>query len=309
MNVNPLVSIALCTYNGEKFLNKQVDSLLSQDYKNIEIIIVDDSSKDSTLAILEEYQQKDSRIKLFRNRHNLGYTKNFEKALTLCTGKYIAFADQDDIWEKDKISICTQAIEGHIMVYHNSDFIDASDKPMNDYTVASRLRVYEGDSCLPFLAANCVHGHAVLFDSSLKKYLFPFNPKFSHDWWLAYVAFNIGPVKYMDKVLVHYRQHTGSITDTFQLRPKKNSRSKRVKGIERMSINLEMLKYCAEFKYNKDADLIKEAYHSFSNLAKGKAKLKAFWFLVKYFDLLFYIRSHIKSTFSKVNYVRKVCFD
>lgn len=309
MTVSPLVSIALCTYNGEKFLVKQLDSLLSQDYENIEIIIVDDCSKDNTFIILKDYQQKDMRIKLYRNERNLGYTKNFEKALTLCTGKYIAFADQDDIWETDKISLCTEAIKDHVMIYHNSDFIDTSDKPMGDGTVASRLRVYEGDSCLPFLIANCVHGHAVLFDSTLKKYLLPFNEKFSHDWWLAYVAFNIGAVKYLDKVLVHYRQHTNSVTDTFQLRPRKSLETKPVKGIERMSVNLDMLKQCAEFKYNKDAALMREAYYLLSNLAKGKEKLKSFWFLVKHFELLFYIRNQIKSNFSKVNYVRKVCFN
>src|SRR5581483_6393778 len=109
MRNEPLVSIALCTYNGEKFLRKQLDSLLLQDYNNIEIIIVDDRSTDNTWHIVQEYAKKDTRIFAYRNHQNIGYIRNFEKAILLCRGDYIALADQDDIRESRKIQILTNA--------------------------------------------------------------------------------------------------------------------------------------------------------------------------------------------------------
>ena len=75
---NPLVSIALCTYNGERYLARQLDTLIEQDYPNLEIIITDDVSSDGTLEILKQYREKDSRIQFHQNAENLGFIKNFE---------------------------------------------------------------------------------------------------------------------------------------------------------------------------------------------------------------------------------------
>src|SRR5215468_9284257 len=98
MNVagRPLVSIALCTYNGEKFLQKQLDSLLEQTYPNIEIIAVDDASTDNTWRILMNSAKRYSnKLKLYKNEKNLGYSLNFERAIKLCRGDFIALSDQD----------------------------------------------------------------------------------------------------------------------------------------------------------------------------------------------------------------------
>ena len=102
---DPLISIALCTYNGERFVREQLDSLVNQTYKNIEIIAVDDHSSDQTFAILENYKSKFKNIRTFQNNANLGFRKNFEKALRECTGEYIALSDQDDVWRLDKIAV------------------------------------------------------------------------------------------------------------------------------------------------------------------------------------------------------------
>src|ERR1700761_5678732 len=98
---NSLVSIALCTYNGEQFIDSQLDSILAQSYPNIEIIAVDDCSTDATWEVLQDYAQKDKRVRACRNEHNLGHTLNFQKAIALATGEYIALCDQDDIWVAD----------------------------------------------------------------------------------------------------------------------------------------------------------------------------------------------------------------
>ena len=131
MDSLPLISIALCTYNGEEFIRQQLNSLLNQTYTNIEIIAVDDFSIDRTVAILQEYAALDRRLNIFTNEHNLGYTNNFEKALNLCNGDLIAICDQDDIWHPDKLKIQSELMSGHELLYHDSEFIDESGKSMN----------------------------------------------------------------------------------------------------------------------------------------------------------------------------------
>ena len=107
----PLVSIALCIYNGERFLKEQLETLVNQTYKNIEIVAVDDCSTDSSVLILETYKAKYPFINIHRNARNLGYVKNFEKAISLCKGDFIALSDQDDIWDPDKIKLQAAQIE------------------------------------------------------------------------------------------------------------------------------------------------------------------------------------------------------
>jgi glycosyltransferase involved in cell wall biosynthesis len=103
MTEQPLVSVAMCTYNGEKFINLQLDSILAQTYHNLELVIVDDGSTDETFNIISDYAKKDGRIKCFKNEVNLGFNKNYERAIKLTTGEFIAISDQDDIWLPHKM--------------------------------------------------------------------------------------------------------------------------------------------------------------------------------------------------------------
>jgi len=304
----PLVSIAVCTYNGERFLKKQIDSILAQDYTNIELIAVDDRSVDGTWNMLQEYAQKDKRLHAYQNEKNQGYARNFEKAITLCTGDYIALADQDDIWEISKIRTLMDSIGDAIMVYHDSDFIDEQDVRIGDKTMASRFRMYDGESTLPLLLSNCISGHAALFNKKLVKFILPFNDAKYHDWWIAYVSFNVGKVKFVNEVLVHYRQHQTSITDTLKRR-EENAVPKRLKGLDRLSVDEKWLNYCVNFKYNKEPALINEATNLFINLTRGEGRLRCMAFMMKNFDLLFYIITYKRKGFiSRLNFVRKLCF-
>jgi glycosyltransferase involved in cell wall biosynthesis len=304
----PIVSIALCTYNGEKFLKKQVDSILLQDYLHLEIVVIDDCSTDDTYRILIDYQLKDSRIILSQNKQNLGYTRNFEKAIMHCSGQYIALADQDDVWETNKISEMVKVMDGNLLVYHDSDFIDDQDRRIGADSMASRSRMYDGESSLPFILYNCVSGHASLFDRKLLGYVLPFQEGFYHDWWIAYVAFNVGRVKFLNKVLVHYRQHQQNVTDVLEIRKRKKRRRRSATGkLKRMSVDLDFLRYRAGFKFNREPELIKEVDHIFEDLSHGKNRAYAFSFLYKHFDLLFYIPYRPKGFFSKINLLRKIC--
>lgn len=105
-----LVSIALAAYNGKKFITEQIESILDQSFQDFEIIIRDDCSTDGTYDLLRQFARKDSRIIIKKNEHNLGFSKNFKLIVDDCTGKYIAFSDQDDIWEPKHLEILLSII-------------------------------------------------------------------------------------------------------------------------------------------------------------------------------------------------------
>ncbi|MDP3588873.1 MAG: glycosyltransferase family 2 protein [Sulfuricurvum sp.] len=204
----PLISIAMATYNGEQFLAHQLDSILFQSYTNIEIIICDDKSTDTTHEILRHYAQEDRRIQLFFNEKNIGLVKNFEKAISLCTGEYIALADQDDIWEKNKIAILLQSMCTADLIHSNAQLIDD-----NGAVFASSYSHYShkqlDKDIYSYLMGNNVTGCTSLFSRQLLTNALPFPQDiFVHDWWLALCAFKHGGIIYCDQPLINYRQHS-----------------------------------------------------------------------------------------------------
>jgi glycosyltransferase involved in cell wall biosynthesis len=111
------VSVVMCTYNGERYLREQLDSIISQTYPVSEIIVQDDCSTDETLVILSEY---DPYIKLFKNKENKGYNENFRSALYKASGDLIAISDQDDLWAKDKIEKLVTNIGDNFLIFSKS---------------------------------------------------------------------------------------------------------------------------------------------------------------------------------------------
>lgn len=207
MKKYPLVSIAMATYNGEQFLAQQLDSILSQSYANIEIIICDDGSTDATCEILQHYAQKGGNIQCFFNETNKGLVKNFEKALLLCTGDYIALADQDDIWRHDKIAILVDTIGEADLVHSDAHLIDDTGVVFaTSYSLYSHKNLHK--DIYSYCMENNVTGCTSLFSRSLLTNALPF-PKgiFVHDWWLALCAYQHRGIVYCDQPLIDYRQH------------------------------------------------------------------------------------------------------
>ncbi len=206
----PLVSVVIATYNGEVFLKQQLDSIINQTYKHLEIIIVDDCSTDNTTALVKEYQQHNSNIKLFINEKNLGYVKNFEKGMLLASGEFIAPCDQDDIWCDDKIATLIAQKGNHEIVYGNSELIDDNGKSLNKKL--SEVKHFESfNDCLNYTIGNTVPGHGMLIDKDVIQRCIPFPTMIPHDFWIGFVATCKGEIKYIDKVLVQYRQHTANV--------------------------------------------------------------------------------------------------
>ena len=279
--ISPLVSIALCTYNGDKFLEEQLDSLINQTYQNIEIIIIDDFSSDQTIEIIKRYVAKFETIHLHQNEVNLGYVKNFEKAIGLCNGEFIALCDQDDIWAHEKINLLFNNIENNALIYHDSEFIDGKGTPLRK-NLSERLNMYEGSSSCPFFFYNSVSGHSIMFRKSLIGSILPFNENYYHDWQIAIIATAHGGIKYLNQTLVKYRQHELSNTDFLRIKTKRAKKNKLT--------NLNWLKF-VQSKLKNDFYLA-EIISCLNDYDKVKivSRMKLFQILLKNYNLLFYMK-------------------
>lgn len=296
----PLVSIALCTYNGEKHLVEQLDSLVNQTYNNLEIIVVDDCSEDSTLNILKQYKAEYPFFKVYQNRQNLGYIKNFEKAISLCNGDFIALSDQDDIWDSQKIALLTKSINHNILIYHDSEFIDEKEQSLG-MSMSDILNMYHGNSYKPFLFFNCISGHAIFFKRELINYCLPFPKEIFHDRWMAFVATNIGSIGYISKKLVHYRQHERSDTNILKL--KRANIKPATTGKNKIITIIKELEIFCKYPNIKDKKFISKLHKYYERRLKLYLCIKLVIFIFSHYKSLLYISK--KDALSKFNFIFK----
>lgn len=209
----PLISVAICTYNGASYILEQLDSILAQDYSRLEIIIVDDASTDYTVEILQSIQ--DERIVLYQNPINLGYNANFERCLKYCTGDYIAISDQDDIWEIDKLSKMLAGISDSDLIYCDSGVIDGHGNKTGEF-FSQRYAMKHNPTVLNLLFSNMISGHAMLFKREILPIVIPFPENFFYDWWITLcLAGKAAKIKYLPEILVWHREHHTAVTDSF----------------------------------------------------------------------------------------------
>ena len=205
----PRVSVAMCTYNGAQFVTAQLESILNQTCRDLEVVIVDDASTDETPDILERFQHKDSRIRLLRNEVNQGFLKNFERALDACSADIIALADQDDIWFENKIEVLLGELDDNLLVYSNVSLIDELGEPLD--AVFPSVKRLSGHCALALIMNNCVTGHACLIRRELLNQALPFPEGVRvHDQWLAIVAAASGRLRASDQFLSLYRKHSNN---------------------------------------------------------------------------------------------------
>jgi glycosyltransferase involved in cell wall biosynthesis len=203
----PLVSIALCVYNGERYLREQLDSILAQEGVRLEIVAVDDCSTDGSLALLQEYAARVPRMRVFENEANLGHLQSFDKAMALCDGPFIAPSDQDDIWEPSKLRRLYDALGDADLAYCDSAYIDGDGTPLGGSVAHDLGEMHAGHDAVPFLFQNTASGHALLLRREVFDLARPFPELLYHDWWLALKAADRRGVVYVDAPLVRFRRH------------------------------------------------------------------------------------------------------
>jgi glycosyltransferase involved in cell wall biosynthesis len=299
--MKPLVSIALCTYNGSRYLAAQLESLCGQTYRQVEVILVDDGSTDNTISIAGSFKERLD-IKLYCNEQNLGFIKNFEKAVSLCTGEYIALCDQDDIWVPEKIETLMKLVQDCILVYSDSELVDEHGKSLHK-RVSDVVNPIRESKPLPLLFNNCAPGNTLLFKKELLKYALPFPSTIFHDWWLMYTAATIGKIAYSDKPLVQYRQHTGNITNMDHHR-KERARDSKQTRLERTIHNLEEFQTLNQRAGVKNT-LLEKALYLYKNKNKLTFDLTLFLFLMKHKRDFYFILK--KSNFKKNHRIFKEC--
>ena len=260
--MEPLISIALCTYNGSRFLERQIMSILNQTYNNIELIVVDDCSTDNSFEITQRLSAKYPQIKSFKNAKNIGFNKNFEKAIKLTSGAFIAISDQDDIWLNCKLQRLIDNIGDKLLIFSNSEWVDEDEKILGRRILADTFGLKQR-TFKSMLFYNFVTGHTTLFSRQLLNYILPIPSNGYYDWWIGFVALYHNKITCLNECLTLHRVHSTSVMYRDKGLDNPGSRSDHIK--ERI-INLALLK---EYKNltKKDQRLICKIHNEY--LKKG----------------------------------------
>lgn len=199
------ISVCMATYNGEKYIKEQLESILCQLGKNDEVIISDDGSKDSTLDIVRSFQ--DPRIRIYMNTGEHGFTKNFENALKHSTGDYIFISDQDDVWMKDKVRVMCEALKSWPLVVHDATVTDG-DLNVRFESFFQEYGIRQG-FLRTLLKTRYTGACMAMRREFLKRALpFPRNQKLCpYDYWFAYLGEYHHEVKLLYIPLILYRRH------------------------------------------------------------------------------------------------------
>ena len=274
MNSSYKISVALCTYNAEKYLAEMLTSILHQTKLPAEIVVCDDASTDSTKLILEHYSQAHPTLfKLHFNDTNLGYIKNFEQCIGLCNEQFIAIADHDDIWLPNKLEVLLAKINDGMLVYSNSQFMQ-EDGQLLSRTLTTQYNFIDKPLPKSFLFSNCVWGHTCMIRKELVKYAFPIPANAPYDIWLAFVASNVGTIRYANEILTFWRQHANSYTSNYL------SKSKKQREIEDWKERIAWLKILLNCTHNSIKEFTDELLSLYS-LRQEKFSVKLLLFLTK----------------------------
>jgi glycosyltransferase involved in cell wall biosynthesis len=220
------VSIALCTYNGERFIREQIESYLNQTVQPDEIIVCDDGSSDNTFAIIQQYAAANRGIQwqLIQNEENLGTNKNFEKAISRSSGDFIFFSDQDDIWVNEKVEQtisffnkypdCEACFSNATLIDDNSLELPESLLDLSFFKSDVR-EAYKADDLLywSILLGNVMTGATMAIRRTALRTILPFHldlgRKLWYDGWIGFCLMAAYRVGYIDQPLIKYRVHGG----------------------------------------------------------------------------------------------------
>ena len=210
------ISVALCTYNGERYIEQQLNSIVQQSYPVNEIVISDDGSTDGTLGIvtsIAENMCNDVNLQIIKHDEPVGVAKNFWECIEKCTGEIIFTCDQDDVWVKDKVEIMLRYFkEGVVLVFSDAVLVDQNLNDLHD-SLWNRIH-YDGNDKKLFsilLNHNVVTGAAMAFKKSVVNETTEVPNGFFHDQWIAFNALRFGRIVAVSEKLIYYRQHSQNV--------------------------------------------------------------------------------------------------
>lgn len=302
------IDILMATYNGEKYLKEQIDSILNQTYKNINLIIADDCSKDSTREILKEYEQKDKRVKVFYQEKNLGCVKNFEFLLNQVKSEIFMLSDQDDVWLPEKVEKTYQKLENENadLAFCDLEVVDKNLKTIypsfNDFMKLSRkIKKYINSYKLNYLYC-CVTGCTLMMKKKWISTIIPI-PRESkhliHDHWMGIIiGVNGGKSVYVPEKYIKYRQHGNNQIGTEKI----SHKFKKMEQVRELFINVKLGVFQTYVENNEKfpkelQELNKKAYDYFKMLEK-KTKInfkgwRIFHQLYKTETFMYYIENFL----------------
>ena len=231
-----MISVAMSTYNGEKYIKKQLDSIYKQDIRPDEVIIVDDCSQDSTVRIMYKYIENKPEIAwhIYVNERNQGYIKNFFRAIEYCNGDIIILCDQDDIWSKDKVKEIVNVFENPFVIsYHSEiDIIDQNDNLIKRGVIGYRKYNVQY-STYNFLHRLNYCGMSSAFRASIKKDLNMIDPDKvpTHDWVIHALASIKGGMFISNKVTTYRRYHMDNVALIME-KPKRKKMEQRLNVVK-----------------------------------------------------------------------------
>jgi glycosyltransferase involved in cell wall biosynthesis len=217
------VSVALATYNGERFLREQLESIQGQSVLPQEIVISDDTSQDSTVALVGEVltpawcDSQGVALRVIRNTKALGPGKNFEQAILACSGDLVVLADQDDLWHQNKVERLLAEFVGKpqvLLVHSDARLVDGAGQPLGmrlsdgvGFSAEEFEILASGHSLPALIKRNLATGAAMMFRRELANLAFPLPKGELHDGWLALAASLLDGVVFVPEELIDYRQH------------------------------------------------------------------------------------------------------
>lgn len=211
--LNKKINILISTYNGEKYIGQQIESILSQSYQNFHIFVRDDCSSDKTVQIVSTYINT-GKVTLYADE-NIGFSQSFMKLLLLAdTGDFWAFCDQDDVWLPDKLLWALEWMESQDMslpcLFHSAfENVDADLKHLSYYTPPKYKNSFQRTltECRYF-------GFSMVINSTLRELMLRGDPQHivSHDWWAQLIAVAFGKCEFDSRIASKHRRHLNSIT-------------------------------------------------------------------------------------------------
>ncbi|HGD4694564.1 TPA: glycosyltransferase family 2 protein [Streptococcus agalactiae] len=211
------VNILMATYNGEKFLAQQIESIQKQTFKEWNLLIRDDGSSDKTCDIIRNFTAKDSRIRFINENehHNLGVIKSFFMLVNYEVADFYFFSDQDDVWLLEKLSVSLEAAKHKasdvpLLVYTDLKVVNQELNILQDSMIRAQSH-HANTTLLPELTENTVTGGTMMINHALAEKWFTPNDILMHDWFLALLAASLGEIIYLDLPTQLYRQHDNNV--------------------------------------------------------------------------------------------------